>query len=248
MRKWTRRLALVAVTAAVASLAATAHAAVRGDGDGGHRDATRTPIQHLVVIFQENVSFDHYFGTYPNAANTDGQPFAAAPHTPAVNGLKPATASPSRRPAALHRPDHDNPNSSLPSRLDSSADRPRRQRRTASSPATRITTTATSSRRSTAARWTSSSRASAPTAARSPPAPCSATRRPSWTTTTATPPPLSGTTRSGYAMSDNSYSTTFGPSAPGAINLASGDTGNVDMTHDGERPVDRDVDRARTPT
>ena len=26
-----------------------------------------TPIQHLVIIFQENVSFDHYFGTYPNA-------------------------------------------------------------------------------------------------------------------------------------------------------------------------------------
>ncbi|MBV8598984.1 MAG: pentapeptide repeat-containing protein, partial [Actinobacteria bacterium] len=34
-----------------------------------------------------------------------------------------------------------------------------------------------------------------------------------------------------YAMSDNSYGTTFGPSAPGAINLTSGDTGNVDMTH-----------------
>ena len=28
---------------------------------------TATPIKHLVVIFQENVSFDHYFGTYPNA-------------------------------------------------------------------------------------------------------------------------------------------------------------------------------------
>jgi len=27
--------------------------------------ATATPIHHLVVIFQENVSFDHYFGTYP---------------------------------------------------------------------------------------------------------------------------------------------------------------------------------------
>ena len=92
MRKWTRRLALVAVTAAVASLAATAHASVRGDGDGGHRDATRTPIQHVVVIFQENVSFDHYFGTYPNAANTDGQPFIAAPDTPAVDGLLPATS------------------------------------------------------------------------------------------------------------------------------------------------------------
>ena len=28
---------------------------------------TTTPIKHVVVIFQENVSFDHYFGTYPNA-------------------------------------------------------------------------------------------------------------------------------------------------------------------------------------
>ena len=34
---------------------------------------TYTPIKHLVVIFQENVSFDHYFGTYPRAlANLDG--------------------------------------------------------------------------------------------------------------------------------------------------------------------------------
>jgi len=24
-------------------------------------------IKHVVVIFQENVSFDHYFGTYPHA-------------------------------------------------------------------------------------------------------------------------------------------------------------------------------------
>ena len=27
---------------------------------------TANPIKHLVVIFDENVSFDHYFGTYPN--------------------------------------------------------------------------------------------------------------------------------------------------------------------------------------
>ena len=33
------------------------------------RGAAATPIKHLVVIFQENVSFDHYFGTYPHAAN-----------------------------------------------------------------------------------------------------------------------------------------------------------------------------------
>jgi phospholipase C len=47
-----------------------------------------TPIQHLVVIFQENISFDHYFGTYPNATNPAGEPqFTAIPGTPAVNGL-----------------------------------------------------------------------------------------------------------------------------------------------------------------
>jgi len=51
--------------------------------------ATTTPIKHVVVLFQENVSFDHYFATYPNAANsTAGEPvFTAAPNTPSVNGL-----------------------------------------------------------------------------------------------------------------------------------------------------------------
>ena len=45
---------------------------------------TATPIRHLVVIFQENVSFDHYFATYPKAANPKGEPaFTAAAGTPA---------------------------------------------------------------------------------------------------------------------------------------------------------------------
>jgi phospholipase C len=48
---------------------------------------TTTPIKHLVVIFDENESFDHYFGTYPYAANTDGSTFHAKPGTPTVNGL-----------------------------------------------------------------------------------------------------------------------------------------------------------------
>ena len=49
---------------------------------------TATPIRHIVVIFQENISFDHYFGTYPNALNPSGEPaFHAAPNTPDVNGL-----------------------------------------------------------------------------------------------------------------------------------------------------------------
>jgi phospholipase C len=63
--------------------AAGAARATSRDGTG----STTTPIQHLVVIFQENVSFDHYFGTYPKAANTSGQPFHAAKGTPKVNNL-----------------------------------------------------------------------------------------------------------------------------------------------------------------
>ncbi|HYB87225.1 MAG TPA: alkaline phosphatase family protein, partial [Streptosporangiaceae bacterium] len=65
---------------------------------------TATPIKHLVVIFQENVSFDHYFGTYPQAANTDGNPFHALAGTPSVNGLTPALLT-------------HNPNSANPQRL-----------------------------------------------------------------------------------------------------------------------------------
>jgi phospholipase C len=48
---------------------------------------THTPIQHIVVIFDENISFDHYFGTYPFAPNPPGEPkFVAKSDTPAVNG------------------------------------------------------------------------------------------------------------------------------------------------------------------
>jgi phospholipase C len=65
---------------------------------------TATPIKHLVVLFDENVSFDHYFGTYPNAANTDGSPFSAKPGTPQVNGLTPQLLT-------------SNPNSFNPQRL-----------------------------------------------------------------------------------------------------------------------------------
>ncbi len=66
------------------------------------RGQAATPIQHLVIIFQENVSFDHYFGTYPNALNLQGEPqFHAAAGTPAINGLNDAlmTANPNLNPA-----------------------------------------------------------------------------------------------------------------------------------------------------
>ena len=52
------------------------------------KERTKTPIQHLVVIFDENVSFDHYFATYPYTTNPSGEPqFTASPGTPAVNNL-----------------------------------------------------------------------------------------------------------------------------------------------------------------
>jgi len=60
------------------------------------------------VIFQENETFDHYFGTYPDALNPPGEPqFAPRPGTPAVNGLSPALLL-------------TNPNSANPQRLDRS--------------------------------------------------------------------------------------------------------------------------------
>src|SRR5277367_3057020 len=50
---------------------------------------TKTPIKHLIVVFNENRSFDHYFGTYPNAANVEGEPvFEPAKNTPTqINNL-----------------------------------------------------------------------------------------------------------------------------------------------------------------
>ena len=61
-----------------------------GSSDGTTPDAvtTATPIKHLVVIYGENVSFDHYFGTYPVATNPTGEPtFTAAAGTPTANVL-----------------------------------------------------------------------------------------------------------------------------------------------------------------
>lgn len=48
-----------------------------------------TPIKHLIIMFQENVSFDHYFATYPKALNqNNSEPvFQPKPDTPTINGL-----------------------------------------------------------------------------------------------------------------------------------------------------------------
>src|SRR5262245_60067461 len=91
--KWRRRRPAVIAAAAVA--AGTLALAACGIGSSGTASLsaaespvrTTTPIKHVVVLFDENISFDHYFGTYPKAANTDGTKFTAKKHTPKVDGL-----------------------------------------------------------------------------------------------------------------------------------------------------------------
>jgi phospholipase C len=97
-------LALLLGTATVLASGVLADASPAAKGI----DSTTTPIEHLVIIFQENVSFDHYFGTYPSATNPAGEPrFVALDGTPTVNGLSPALLT-------------DNPNLANPRRLDRS--------------------------------------------------------------------------------------------------------------------------------
>jgi phospholipase C len=104
-----KRIAIAAGIAVVAG-GSIAPAAFGATSDHQHTvvmtsyTRTTTPIKHVVVIYDENNSFDHYFGTYPNATNTDGTPFHAAKGTPKVNGLTPALL-------------HHNPNLYNPQRL-----------------------------------------------------------------------------------------------------------------------------------
>ena len=97
-------LALAMATAASTATAHTSHGTPFSRGTGAV-----TPIQHVVVIFQENVSFDHYFATYPNATNPANEPpFRASRTTPDVNGLNEPLADPG------------NENTAQPFRLDRS--------------------------------------------------------------------------------------------------------------------------------
>jgi phospholipase C len=114
----TRRATLLASTVLLAANlaigAGTALAAAQGP-DPQDAVKTATPIKHLVVLFHENVSFDHYFATYPKAANPPGEPrFSAAANTPRVATLASANLlkqNPNTNPA-------NGADASLPFRLD----------------------------------------------------------------------------------------------------------------------------------
>jgi phospholipase C len=239
-----KRLALaLAAFAAVAALAASASLASDHGDEGGHGPhqivfglgGTRTPIRHVVEIFQENVSFDHYFGTYPQASNSDGQAFHALPHTPAVDGLPPATSF-SLPPSLRHSSNllTSNPNAALPQRLDSSATG------LAGSAGGQLTCDQDHNYSDEQKAFDNGQMdkfvESVGTGGGKTPfgTPCNKETVMDY---------YDGNTLTGlwnyaqhYAMSDNNYSPTFGPSSPGAVNLISGNTGNVDMAHTANSP------------
>jgi phospholipase C len=62
----------------------------RGHGQSGA--ARMTPIQHVIIMMQENHSFDNYFGTYPTANGTLETPITSG--LPAVNGIPKGTCLP----------------------------------------------------------------------------------------------------------------------------------------------------------
>jgi phospholipase C len=179
---------------------------------GEHDASTATPIKHVVVIFGENISFDHYFGTYPNAVNPGNEPrFVAAPGTPSVNGYTDALLF--NNPNLLNKAG--NAGGAInPFRLD------RSQAATADQDHG----------------YTPEQQA------------FHGGLMDSFPEYTGTPgPPPNGQATNGlvmgyydgntvtalwnyaqrFAMNDNSYNTTFGPSTPGAINLISGQTNGV---------------------
>ena len=210
MRPPIRSLLATAAAGALA-LAGSAAAAAAPAGHHAHGGGTATPIKHLVVIYQENVSFDHYFGTYPNAANTDGTPFHAKPGTPHVNGLTPALLT--------HNPNLANPQRLTPAQAltcdQNHAYTPEQLAFDGGKMDQFVQNTNNSS--------------------------CSA---PDVSLPNLVMDYYDGNTVTGlwnyaqrFAMSDNSYSSTFGPSTPGALNLVAGQTHGAQGVNASGQPV-----------
>jgi phospholipase C len=178
-----------------------------------------TPIQHLVVIFNENISFDHYFGTYPNATNPAGEPpFQARPGTPTVNGYTPSLLT-------------NNPN--LNPRNGSGAANPFRLDRSQA-----VTADQDHGYTPEQQAYNMGALDLFPlyTGAAGPPPPGGGVTN----TNGLVMGYFDGNTVTAlwnyaqhFAMSDNSFGTNFGPSTVGAINLVSGQTNGVVATLNG---------------
>jgi phospholipase C len=185
--------------------------ATPGSGQSAVFTPTTTPIKHLVVIFQENVSFDHYFATYPVAANLPGEnPFHAAPGTPSVNGLSGSLLT-------------NNSNLSNPQRLSPAQaltcdqDHGYTSEQNAFDHGLMDKFVQSTGHNITLATCLASVGDKAPVTGPSP--------------NYAVMDYYDGNTVTGlwnyaqnFALSDNSYGTTMGPSTPGALNVTSGNT------------------------
>ncbi|MGA8170882.1 MAG: alkaline phosphatase family protein, partial [Methylocystis sp.] len=193
------------------------------------RIKTATPIKHLVVIFQENVSFDHYFGSYPNALNNLGETrFVALAATPrSINNLlTPLDAD--NRFAPLEGLDliGKNPNGPLGSGAainGSDASNPFRlspaQARTSSQDHEDLAEQLADDNGKMDAFPSSTGRGGAPKGYGK----------------NIVMGYYDGNTVTAlwnyaqhFALNDNSWTTTFGPSTPGALNLISGQTNGID--------------------
>ena len=159
---------------------------------------TTTPIKHIVIIFQENISFDHYFATYPSATNPSGEPrFHGRDDTPAVNGLSAGLLT-------------NNPNLRQPFRLDRTEaftcdmDHGYTDEQKAVNGGLMDLFVQTTGRAGLGCR------------------PDGSTVMGYFDGNTVT---AVWHYAQHYAMSDNSFDTVFGPSSPGAVNLISGQTG-----------------------
>src|SRR6516225_7380225 len=200
------------MTPEIALGASSAEAAITGRAS--------TPIKHIVIVFQENISFDHYFGTYPKALNPSGEPqFHAFPNTPTVNGLSTASriANPNLNPTNQ-----------------SGATNPFRLRRSQA-----VTSDQDHDYGPEQAAFDGGLMDLFPLNVGTPGPPPSAPPK-VVTTTGLNLGYFDGNTVTGlwnyaqyYAMSDNFFGTTFGPSTPGALNLISGQTNGVAATLNG---------------
>ncbi|HEX3427039.1 MAG TPA: alkaline phosphatase family protein [Acidimicrobiales bacterium] len=214
--------AAVAAAAVLAALPAVAGSSATAAPLAAASPTTATPIQHLVVIFQENVSFDHYFGTYPCATNPSGEPaFTPAAGTPVpTNYLAPGST------ASCASSDFNstlltaNPNGTNPVRLD----------RTSTDV---MTCSQNHSYTPEQNAFDHGAMDMFPTQVGS--AGTGATGRVCKPTDNVDY--YDGNTVTAYwnyaqhyAMSDNSYDTNFGPSTVGALNVTSGDTNGVAKT------------------
>jgi phospholipase C len=210
--------AVLGAGAAISATAAGANAAPNTAGAGAVPKVsswtiaprTATPIKHVVVLFDENVSFDHYFGTYPFAANTDGTAFHAKRGTPTVNGLY-TKITPSGPVGPLLT---SNPNTAEPTRLTHAQALTCDQGHAYTAEQQAVD----SGKMDKFVQFTETSTCSAP----------------NYGTPGLVMDYYDGNTVTGlwnyaqhYAMSDNNWDTTFGPSTPGALNLISGQTGGA---------------------